>query len=230
MTHVSASPRASASVLVILITVALLLVGGVATAAIVPTVVLGTSANYSVLGGSTVTNTGNSVLNGGLGLSPGTSITGFPPGIVAGSIDTANGAAGQAQIDLTAAQCGRRRQGLERHHNCRTGQPGAGGRGVRRNEQGTSESHRQPDPGRGGRSQFGLHLSDGLDTYHRVRKLGHIDQRGPGMQRFLAGGQFGHPRDQFCVRWKHSGVAVDHGHHGSHGAWASTRTQRRRDP
>jgi hypothetical protein len=51
MTHVSASPRASASVLVILITVALLLVGGVATAAIVPTVVLGTSANYSVLGG-----------------------------------------------------------------------------------------------------------------------------------------------------------------------------------
>lgn len=103
MTHVSASPRASASALVVLITVALLLVGGVATAAIVPTVVLGTSANYSVLGGSTVTNTGNSVLNGGLGLSPGTSITGFPPGIVAGSIDTANGAAGQAQIDLTAA-------------------------------------------------------------------------------------------------------------------------------
>jgi hypothetical protein len=66
-------------------------------------VLLGTSSTYSVLGGSTVTNTGNSVLNGSLGLSPGTSITGFPPGIVAGTIDNANGAAAQAQIDLTAA-------------------------------------------------------------------------------------------------------------------------------
>jgi hypothetical protein len=92
-----------ATTLIVLATTVLLLVGGVATAAIVPTVILGTSANYSVLGGSTVTNTGNSVLNGSLGLSPGTSITGFPPGIVAGSIDNANGAAAQAQIDLTAA-------------------------------------------------------------------------------------------------------------------------------
>lgn len=103
MTHRSASVRSGATTLIILTTTALLLIGGIATAAIVPTVVLGTSENYSVLGGSTVTNTGNSVLNGSLGLSPGTSITGFPPGTVAGSIDNANGAAAQAQVDLTAA-------------------------------------------------------------------------------------------------------------------------------
>jgi hypothetical protein len=103
MTHRSASRRTGATTLIVLSTMALLLVGGVATAAIVPTVLLGTSANYSVLGGSTVTNTGGSVLNGSLGLSPGTSITGFPPGTVTGSIDNANGAAAQAQIDLTAA-------------------------------------------------------------------------------------------------------------------------------
>jgi hypothetical protein len=103
MTQRSGSRRMGATTLIVLSTTALLLVGGVATAAIVPTVLLGTSANYSVLGGSTVTNTGNSVLNGSLGLSPGTSITGFPPGIVAGTIDNANGAAAQAQIDLTAA-------------------------------------------------------------------------------------------------------------------------------
>ena len=103
MTHKSASRRSGAAALVVLAATALVLLGGVASAAIVPTVLLGTSANYAVLGGSTVTNTGNSVLNGSLGLSPGTSITGFPPGTVAGSIDNANGAAAQAQSDLTAA-------------------------------------------------------------------------------------------------------------------------------
>ena len=58
-----------------------------------------------MLGASTVTNTGNSVLNRSLGLWPGTSITGFPPGIVnaPGTIDTTNAAAQQAQSDLTLA-------------------------------------------------------------------------------------------------------------------------------
>jgi len=105
MTHRLASRRSGATTLIVLTTTALLVLGSVASAAIVPTVLLGTSANYAVLGGSTVTNTGNSILNGSLGLSPGTSITGFPPGIVVppGTTDNANGAAAQAQVDLTAA-------------------------------------------------------------------------------------------------------------------------------
>jgi hypothetical protein len=83
----------------------LLLAGTPASAAIVPTVPLGTSANYSVLGASTVTNTGPSTLAQSLGLWPGTSITGFPPGLVTppGTTDTTNAAAHQAQSDLTAA-------------------------------------------------------------------------------------------------------------------------------
>ena len=83
----------------------LLLAGTSASAAIVPTVPLGTSANYSVLAGSTVTNTGNSTLAQSLGLWPGTSITGFPPGVVTppGTTDNNNAAAQQAQSDLTAA-------------------------------------------------------------------------------------------------------------------------------
>ncbi len=64
---------------------------------------LGAAANYAVLAASTVTNTGATTITGNLGLSPGTSVTGFPPGQVKGSIDVANSAALQAQNDLTAA-------------------------------------------------------------------------------------------------------------------------------
>ena len=76
----------------------------------VPTVPLGTSAAYSVLGASTVTNTGPSVLDRSLGLYSGTSITGFDIAIpgdgrvtAPGVIDQTNAAAAQAQLDLTAA-------------------------------------------------------------------------------------------------------------------------------
>lgn len=64
---------------------------------------LGTATSYAVLGGSTVTNTGGSVLNGDLGVSPGGAATGFPPGIVHGATHTADAAAGQAQSDLITA-------------------------------------------------------------------------------------------------------------------------------
>jgi len=64
---------------------------------------LGAANLFAVLGGTTVTNTGPSSINGNLGLWSGTSITGFPPGTVSGSIDTANAFAMQAQMDLTGA-------------------------------------------------------------------------------------------------------------------------------
>lgn len=64
---------------------------------------LGTAAPYSVLAASTATNTGLSVLNGDIGLSPGTSITGFPPGIVNGTVHQTDAQAALAQADLTTA-------------------------------------------------------------------------------------------------------------------------------
>ena len=65
---------------------------------------LGTAGTFGVLAGSTVTNTGVTVVNGNLGLSPGTAVTGFLPGIVTnGAINAGNAVAAQAKSDLTAA-------------------------------------------------------------------------------------------------------------------------------
>lgn len=69
-------------------------------------ITLGTAGDFAVLAATTVTNTGRSHITGGsVGLSPGTSIVGFPPGIVAPpfTLQAANGVTLQAQNDLTTA-------------------------------------------------------------------------------------------------------------------------------
>ena len=68
------------------------------------TVGLGTADTFAVLAGSTVTNTGPSVISGDVGLDPGSAVTGFPPGIVnAGTFHVTDAVALQAQNDLTTA-------------------------------------------------------------------------------------------------------------------------------
>lgn len=64
---------------------------------------LDTAVQYSVVAGSTVTNTGPSVLDNSVGVSPGTAVTGFPPGIVGGVVHSADAEAAQAQLDITTA-------------------------------------------------------------------------------------------------------------------------------
>jgi hypothetical protein len=69
---------------------------------------LGTAGSYGVLAGTSITNTGSSVINGNLGVSAGATVTGIfgvdgGPGVVNGTINIANAAAAQAQLDLTHA-------------------------------------------------------------------------------------------------------------------------------
>ena len=72
-----------------------------AVAATAP-VSLGTATSFAVLAGTTVTNTGPSSISGNLGVSPGTAVTGFPPGLVSnGTIHRADGVANNAESSLT---------------------------------------------------------------------------------------------------------------------------------
>ncbi|MCW2913258.1 MAG: hypothetical protein JWN52_1326, partial [Actinomycetia bacterium] len=66
---------------------------------------LGAAAPFSVLAGTTVTNTGPSVIGMDLGVSPGTAVTGIGPGagVVQGTVHTGDAVAAQAQVALTAA-------------------------------------------------------------------------------------------------------------------------------
>ena len=79
------------------------------TAAIVPGVKgadpvdLGSAGSFAVLGGQSVSNGDFSQITGDLGVFPGTSVTGFPPGIVTGTVHAGDTVAAQAQSDALIA-------------------------------------------------------------------------------------------------------------------------------
>jgi hypothetical protein len=65
---------------------------------------LGAARSFGVLAGSEVTNTGPTVVTGNVGVSPGSAITGFPPGtVVGGSLHSNDALAVQAHMDLATA-------------------------------------------------------------------------------------------------------------------------------
>ncbi|ALI99227.1 hypothetical protein DC20_09870 [Rufibacter tibetensis] len=61
---------------------------------------LGAAREYAVLGSSTVTNTGSSIVYGDLGTSPGVAVVGFPTGKVLGDIERNTAAAATAKNDV----------------------------------------------------------------------------------------------------------------------------------
>lgn len=66
-------------------------------------IVLGAAADFAVLAGSSISNTGATSVTGDLGLSPGSSVGGFPPGILVGTQHINDAIANQAKLDLTTA-------------------------------------------------------------------------------------------------------------------------------
>ncbi len=65
---------------------------------------LGTSANFAVLAGQSITSTQGGVINGDVGVNPGSAFTlGFPPVVVNGTTYLAEGVSLQAQNDLITA-------------------------------------------------------------------------------------------------------------------------------
>jgi hypothetical protein len=91
-----------APVPVLITTLALLAAAQSPAEAAVAPVSLGTASTFGVLASSTVTSTGGTVINGDLGASPGSAITGFPPGTDNGTEHSADAAAASAQTALTA--------------------------------------------------------------------------------------------------------------------------------
>jgi len=66
-------------------------------------VTLGAAGGFVVLAGSTVTSTGSTALTGDLGVSPGSAVTGFPPGTLTGTQHVADPISAQAMAALTRA-------------------------------------------------------------------------------------------------------------------------------
>jgi uncharacterized Zn-binding protein involved in type VI secretion len=66
-------------------------------------VALRSARYFAILAGSTVTSTGPTDVHGNVGIFPGTAITGFPPGVIHGTLHAGGPAAKQAELDLTTA-------------------------------------------------------------------------------------------------------------------------------
>jgi hypothetical protein len=94
--------RSTAGCVAALIVFGLLATSWSTAAALIP---LGEAENVAVLGDSTVTNAGPTIVTGNVALSsPGVSVTGFPPGtIVDGAIHIGDALANQAHADAATA-------------------------------------------------------------------------------------------------------------------------------
>ena len=177
---------------------------------------LGTAAGYAVLAGSTVTSTGPTIVSGDLGLSPGTSVTGFPPGLMNGGVqNVANPAAVQAKSDLVAAYDEAAGQTpatpvVGEHARRADADP-------RRLQRRGPRPDRNPHARRAGRQRGRLRLPGGVDAHHRVGESGGARQRRLAVQRLLEGRKLGDARHDHELQGNDPRPRVDHGEYRRHG-------------
>ena len=186
---------------------ALLITASLASTAQAASVPLGTADSFAVLAGSTVTNTGPSVISGDLGLSPGTAVTGFPPGTVnAGTIHAADSVALQAQSDLTTAYTDAAGSSSTATISAdlagRTLTPGVYTSASSLGLSGDLTLDAQGNPNAVFVFQAGSTLTTGSGEPSAHR-------RGASLQRVLAGRQLGDDRHEQRVRRKHLGADLD---------------------
>jgi len=102
--HVRRSMTAFLGVMALLAALVVLPQNAAQAATAVP---LATAEGFAILGGSTITNTGQTTVTGAIGLHPGTAVTGFGPGADAvtlnGALHLTDALALQAKTDLTTA-------------------------------------------------------------------------------------------------------------------------------
>lgn len=65
--------------------------------------ILGAANGFGLLAGSAITNTGNTVITGDIGIQPAGAVSGFPPGTFSGTLHNGDATSLQAHTDATAA-------------------------------------------------------------------------------------------------------------------------------
>ena len=125
---------------------------------------LGTAESFAILGSSTVTNTGPSVVTGDLGV-PRSRGHGFPPGTVIGTIHSGGGVASGARTGATTAYntlASSPRRSPDRHGSRR---PDAHSRRLLLLDVGAADRYAHAQ--RPGQSQCRLHLQDRQHAHDR---------------------------------------------------------------
>ena len=161
----------------------------------------------SVLGGSTVTNTGPSVLNGDLGVSPGTSLVGFgAPAVVNGATHNNDARRHAGQSDLTTAyDVDAGQPARHRPRRARPRRPDLHAGAYRYAPLGAA--HRRAHARRAKAiPPRAVRLQDRLDADHGLRQRGAADQRRLSLQRVLAGRQLGDARHHHRVPGQRHGA------------------------
>jgi len=171
---------------------------------------LGSASGFTVLAGSTVTNTGATIVTGDVGVSPSTAVTGFPPGIVIGSVHSADPTSAGGIADLTTA------------YNTAAGLSlcpivAAGNLGGQTADAGAVQVHvvdrdlvGGPDARRARGQLGGVGLPDRVDADHHGGAAGDPDERRAGGERVLAGRHVCDHRHDERVRRHHHGGPVRH--------------------